>query len=238
MGLTINNIYVLTWAELMVLAAAKGIENLFGLGDPRSRSGEEQVIDAVHHLYQQGILNNNGEDGFVLHSDMDEILKTISGASVILLFRDYMREQPVLKVLYAGCGYVVMEQAFAGREIFRLYGILPEELQDLLEDGSGEKELPYRYMLDEDNVINRWMVKKEVLKPDEIAQLGNVLQMFEFVIPGTEQVWKRIAWMRSRESGKLLCSEEGRVPYEIPGVEAPLNYVAERFMEVEGNGFG
>lgn len=245
MALTINKAYVLTGPELMVLAAAKGIGTLFGVSGAKPGTGEEQVIDAVHHLYQQGILKNSGSEAFVLRGDLKEILKSVSEATGTLLFRDYTQEGSVWKAVYAGAGLAGVEQVYAGTvkpysgmDTFRLYGFAPEELPLYLENGSGENEVSYRFMLDEENVINQILGRDKVLRQNEIERLGNLKQMFEFVVPGTEHVEQRIARMQTREGERILYFEEGKGIRAFTGKDAPVEYVMKKLKEVEAHGIG
>lgn len=242
MALTINKAYVLTGPELLVLAAAKGIGTLFGVSGAKPGTSEEQVIDAVHHLYQQGILKNSGSEAFVLRGDLKEILKSVSEAKETLLFRDYTQEGPAWKAVYAGAGFAGVEQVRAGTvkpvDAFRLYGLAPEELPLYLEDGSGENEMPYRFMLDEENVVNQILGRDKVLRQSEIERLGNLRQMFEFVVPGTEHVEQRIARMQAREGERILCYEEGKGIHAYTGTDAPVDYVMKKLLEVETHGIG
>lgn len=149
---TTNNVYIFTPAELMVLAAGKGINGMFGLGDSFAGIDEAEVCKAMNHLYQLGIIQNSDNDAFVLNNDIQEIMTTISQSHEMMLVRDFTKKA-LLKVIYIGQRPAVTEQLSMRKETIRLYSFPKEELTDFLQDDVLGKSRSYRVVLDEMNVL-------------------------------------------------------------------------------------
>lgn len=231
MGKTINNVYILTPAELLVLAAGKGVDGIFGMDDFLEETDETEVCKAMNHLYQQGILQNSDDGAFVLNEALQEIMSAVSKSKTVVLVRGFTGT-PTLKVIYIGQTLAATEQLTTGENAFRLYSIPEEELLDFLADDVSGKGKSYRMVLDEDNVLDEVLKSGDILQRKELDKLGNVLALFEMVSKGTGRVNRRIVWMQGSESQKMYDYRLGKKEKEGTGKQGMLQNVVDMIQEV------
>lgn len=228
---TINNVYILTSAELLVLAAGKGLDGIFCLDNSVTEPDETEVCKAMNHLYQQGILQNADDGAFVLNEDMQDIMTAVSQAQTMVLVRSFTRI-PTLKVIYIGRTLAAAEQLTTGEDAFRLYSIPEEELMDFLVDDVSGKGRGYRPVLDEDNVLDIILNSGDILQQRELDKLGNVLALFEAASRDTGKVKRRIVWMQGSEAQKIYDYGPEKKTKEISGKQEILQAVMGMIQEV------
>lgn len=228
---SINNVHILTSIELLVLAAGKGIDGIFGLDNFFAELNETEVCKAMNHLYQRGILQNAEDGAFMLNEDMQDIMTAVSQSQTMVLVRSFTGT-PTLKVIYTGRTLTAIEQLTTGENAFRLYSIPEEELMDFLADDVSGKGRSYRLVLDEDNVLDTILKSGDILQQKELDKLGNVLTLFEVVSKNTEKVNRRIVWMQGSESQKSYDYRLGKRVKESTGRQDILQNVVDMIQEV------
>ena len=199
MGKTINDVFILTPAELTLLAAGKGITGIMSVEGTVHRFDEAEIFKAMNHLYQTGMIYNTEDGGYELQKDLEDILAIVNNAHSMVLIRDFAKEGS-FKVVYIGKGIAATEQTAVERDVFRLYYVPLDELMDFLDDDMDERNKPYRPVLDQENMIENVVKSKKILEPAQVDILGNALSMAEVVYLKTGRVSKRFVLMQGEKT--------------------------------------
>ncbi len=203
----VNNVYILTPPELAVIAAAKGIDGILSLQETEIEMDENIVFQCLNHLYQQDIIRNSVEDGFILNEDLEKIMTVISQAHRVILVRHFTQAIG-LKTIFVGNGLAAVEQSMDNINSIRLYEIPEKELAVFLEGDIRNKEKSYKKVLDEEQLLYEILKKPFVLQDRELDSLGNAIVMLERMDRKNNQVDCRILIKQEEKEKKLFCFKQ------------------------------
>lgn len=193
MSSNVNNVYILTSAEVTVIAAAKNIKGMFSMQNDNNPIDETAVCYALNHLYQKEFIRNAESEGFVLEDGLRELVTIMEEAKSVIVLRHFA-ENIRTKVIYVGSRLVVTEQREQDVDNIRIYELPLDEIEDYIQDFDNEEKNAYRRILDEEQLILDGMKKKQILQNDEIQAMGNIVTMVEKMsATGNEISYRMIA---------------------------------------------
>ncbi len=205
----VNNVYILSPAELTVIAAAKNIQGIFSIQNTDVTVDETVVCQALNQLYQKQFIHNLDGEGFVLDDGLRELISVIETAKKLVLVRRFTKDASI-KSIYIGADLVAVEQRLRDMGAVRLYKIPRDGVEDFLQECLQKDESTLRKVLDEDRLVQEGIQKKHVLQDEEVEGMGNIVTMVERVIPQKQYVTDRIIakqekkWMQFRQDKKRI----------------------------------
>lgn len=206
----VNNVYIVSPAELTLIAAAKNMDNIFAIYNTNEEMNEDRVCLLLNHLYQEEFIENPDGEGFVLQEGLRELVEGIERAKAVMLIRHYTKLFHV-KTIYIGKRLVALEQRESDMSAVRIYEIPKEELRNFVEDDFKVKERPYHNILNEEEVVSEGMKKKGMLSEEDVNSIGNVDILVEKMTPHRNKILCR---MIERKGNQWLRYVQGETEVE------------------------
>ncbi|MCR4691230.1 MAG: hypothetical protein K5739_07795 [Lachnospiraceae bacterium] len=200
--------YVLSKSELMVLLAAKGMQNITIQGSP-VRCNDSEMCYLINDMVQNGLIEGS-EEKFVIEKDLDALLCIIKDADWTYLVRTSGDIRESVFIYQRGEDFCLVGVTDRENARYSLRAPQKEEVKEiLLPEGYGEED--YVPTLEEEKSFENIIRSKEYVQPQALARFANIPYMLEIMHAGEEKLKERILLRLGDEEGQVYCNKEGQI---------------------------
>lgn len=203
----VNKVFIVTPAELTVIAAAKNIRGIFSIQNTEQAIDKAMVIQALNHLYQHHFIYNAENDSFELAADLKELIVEVEEAKSVVLIRHF-RGAAGMKAIYISRRLVAIEQRKQDLESIRIYEIPRKEMEDFLQEDVLQRADSCRSILDEERLLLEGIQKRHVLQDEEAEAMGNIVTMVEKMVMKSKKVNYRMVVKHDRKGIQYTHKEK------------------------------
>lgn len=179
--------FILSYKELLILLAAKGIEEIYIPRRAGSNPDEKETCYLLNNMFQNSLLHSTGEK-FSIVKPLDHMFMKLKEAEKILLLHKkeefyciYMHEE--------SC--VVLQMATYNEKQIAVFVKTNDELMQLLCEYS-EEQWNYTPILEEDEGYQEILFVNRNVNKDKLMKFQNIPYLIEVLEPESTNVSKRL----------------------------------------------
>ena len=196
--------FFLSGKELMLLLAAKGIEDIYALDMDHVSVDESEACYLLNSLYQNQFIDSSGEN-FQIEEVLDEMLNGIKNAERMLLMRSFAGRLQSL-CLYQSGNLLILLQTLEKNKRVKITSFPKEGLWDMIKK-LREQEFRYAPVLEEEDAYMEILNSKKHVGREKLVRFHNVPFLLEEISVHTGELMGRLLIRFKKNEICIVCKK-------------------------------